>query len=501
MKMTGPQVFRILAALAVTLAGLSAPASAQVAGQARPITLAWNPGPAPDVVGYILYQGSTSGEYTSSTNVGNQTMAVVTDLRVGIPRFFAVTAFDRNGYESDFSNEINYTPSEADRLPYLAPLADQVIAEDSVATPLALNLANLGADPSSLVLEVRSSDPTLLPPDGIQLSGTGTNRSLVLRPAANQAGSVTVSLVARSGKASVTNSFRLVVQPVNDPPRLSTFEPQLLYADGSPAGLPFVVEDSDTPWSNLTITVTASAPALFPSQNVVVEGGGADRVLWLMAPTNQAGSAEITVTVSDGGTTSSGTTFHVSVVPANQGETVAVRYPGQGVKLRIANLLGTNGSGSAPLALTELPSTSTQGGTVTQRGGWVFYTPPASLDTPESMPLADAPPADYPGADSFTYTLADTYGGTAKRAVNVYIRSDTEDPRNLALETDEEGNVRLIFSGIPGRTYMLQYAEDPLSHTWQSPSTATADPVGIYEYLNRSPQSLPTRLYRASFNP
>jgi hypothetical protein len=71
------------------------------------ITLAWNPSPSPGVVGYILYYGPASHAYTNMVTVGN-----ATNVTIGIQPlsdyFFAVTAYDSFGLESDFSEELKY---------------------------------------------------------------------------------------------------------------------------------------------------------------------------------------------------------------------------------------------------------------------------------------------------------------------------------------------------------------------------------------------------------
>lgn len=75
------------------------------------VALAWNPDPVSGLVGYNLYQGTASGSYTNQIAVGLNTNATVAGLAYGVKYFFAVTAFTRDGLESPYSNEINYTPA------------------------------------------------------------------------------------------------------------------------------------------------------------------------------------------------------------------------------------------------------------------------------------------------------------------------------------------------------------------------------------------------------
>jgi len=72
-------------------------------------TLTWDPSPDIAIAGYHLYEGVASGTYTNVLDVGKVTMATVSNLVNGVTYFFVVTAYDTNGTESGFSDEVNYT--------------------------------------------------------------------------------------------------------------------------------------------------------------------------------------------------------------------------------------------------------------------------------------------------------------------------------------------------------------------------------------------------------
>jgi Divergent InlB B-repeat domain/Fibronectin type III domain len=73
------------------------------------VTLAWDPNTEPDLAGYKLYYGTASGDYAHAIDVGNTTMYTVTNLTAGDTYYFAVTAHDASGYESEHSNEVSTT--------------------------------------------------------------------------------------------------------------------------------------------------------------------------------------------------------------------------------------------------------------------------------------------------------------------------------------------------------------------------------------------------------
>jgi hypothetical protein len=59
-------------------------------------------------VGYNVYYGGASRNYTSLLNLGNTTNAVVGGLQEGKTYYFAVTAYTFDGSESDYSEEFIY---------------------------------------------------------------------------------------------------------------------------------------------------------------------------------------------------------------------------------------------------------------------------------------------------------------------------------------------------------------------------------------------------------
>ena len=75
------------------------------------VTLAWDPNTDPGLAGYKLHYGTQSRNYTNSIDAGNQTSYGALGLQAGMTYYFAVTAYDSQGLESDCSNEvIHYVP-------------------------------------------------------------------------------------------------------------------------------------------------------------------------------------------------------------------------------------------------------------------------------------------------------------------------------------------------------------------------------------------------------
>ena len=77
------------------------------AASAQTVTLAWDASPSASIAGYRIYYGTNARSYGFVTNAG-----LVQTQRVALPHpgrwFFAATAYDTIGLESDFSDEVQW---------------------------------------------------------------------------------------------------------------------------------------------------------------------------------------------------------------------------------------------------------------------------------------------------------------------------------------------------------------------------------------------------------
>jgi len=72
-------------------------------------TLAWDRNTESDIAGYRLYYGTASRDYTTRIDVGNTDQYTVTGLAAGVIYYFAATAYDVDGNESGFSEQVVHT--------------------------------------------------------------------------------------------------------------------------------------------------------------------------------------------------------------------------------------------------------------------------------------------------------------------------------------------------------------------------------------------------------
>lgn len=180
---------------------------------------------------------------------------------------------------------------------------------------------------------------------------------------------------------------------------------------------------------------------------------------------------------------------NVAVVTVNNAVPVAVadlfdtELDAPLVLLTSVDLLGndTDADGDS-LALASFSAASTAGGTVTQDGDELTYTPPVGFE----------------GVDTFTYTVNDgVWGGVSTSGTVTIVVGDPSaaPPANLAV-TMEGGGIVANFTGSPGSSYTLQRSDD--LDGWDDIDTDTASPEGAVQLTDPNP--LPIRgFYRVSY--
>ncbi len=79
----------------------------QERASAAQITLAWDE--SDGAAGYKIYSGTESNNYTWVVDVGNTISYTTANLTDGYTYYFAATAYDASGLESDYSDEVSYS--------------------------------------------------------------------------------------------------------------------------------------------------------------------------------------------------------------------------------------------------------------------------------------------------------------------------------------------------------------------------------------------------------
>lgn len=75
--------------------------------EAAHLDLAWSPNEEPDLAGYRVYYGTSPREYIGFVDTGKVTTCRLDNLLDHVTYFISVTAYDRAGNESGFSEEVS----------------------------------------------------------------------------------------------------------------------------------------------------------------------------------------------------------------------------------------------------------------------------------------------------------------------------------------------------------------------------------------------------------
>ena len=299
------------------------------------VTLAWNPSTDPTVVGYNIYYGGASGNYTNTLSAGNATNLTVSGLVAGDTYYFAATTYNSSDVQSPFSNEVSYSvPTNSvpgNQPPTLNPINNLTLNENAGLQTVTLSGITSGAanENQTLTVTATSSNTNLIPNPTVNYTSANTNGSLTFTPVLNANGSATISVSVNDGGASnniVTRTFTVTVKSVNQPPTLNPISNLTLNEN---AGLQTVTLSGITSGAanenqTLTVTATSGNTSLIPNPTVHYTSANTNGSLTFAPVTNANGSALVTVTVNDGGASNNivTRTFTVTVNPVNQPPTL-----------------------------------------------------------------------------------------------------------------------------------------------------------------------------------
>jgi hypothetical protein len=367
------------------------------------LTLTWDPSSGADVTGYNIYYGQVGGGFTNAIDVGGALTNTISGLQEAVTYFFFVSAYNSARIESDPSNVVNYSVpgTGTNTPPTISNIADQTTFQNIATAPIAFTVGDTQTPVAGLVVTSASSNPSLVPVSNIVLAGSGANRTVIITPALNQMGTATITLTVNDGSITTSDSLVLTVNPfINTPPTISSITDRSINEDSNTGTIAITIGDAHTTTGNLTLSGASSNPTLVPASNIGFGGSGASRTVTVTPAANQSGMATVTITVSDGLLSASGT-FVLTVNPVNDAPTIST----------LADQTINQGTSTGPIGLTigDIETTagslvvsgSSSNPTLVPNGNLVFGGSGASRT------VTVTPATDQTGTASITVTVND----------------------------------------------------------------------------------------------
>ncbi|MBL9167368.1 MAG: tandem-95 repeat protein [Verrucomicrobiales bacterium] len=322
--------------------------------------------------------------------------------------------------------------SAAARLDRILYSVDRTFVPDDAPVAEAFELTTLEDTPVDVTL--RGVDPERRPlayrilaqPQHGRLTG---NPPLVsFSPDPDFAGTDSFSYWVNDGQLdSSVAVVRVTVQPVNDPPTLSSI-PNVVVDEDLGWSVPFVVGDVESVAGELVLSASSSNETLIPSTQLRITGEGADRVLAGDPLPNQSGTALITLRVTDpqGGTSSRDFTLTVSSIndlpslSALPDQRIPEDHEGLLIPFRISDF--ETASASLQVTVSSSNRDLFLGGDLAVRGD--------SED--RQLSLRPAPHAF--GESQVTVEVLDTQGGSARTVFRVLVDPVNDAPTVALIE-------------------------------------------------------------------
>jgi hypothetical protein len=182
--------------------------------------------------------------------------------------------------------------------PTISPIADQT-TDENVALTIPFTVDDADTPATNLITAATTDNSALL---SVAVTGTGSSRVLTITPAAFQSGEGNVTVAVTDGTGVASTRFKVTVESVNQGPVISGLTDQFLPSNQT-GEFPFTVFDRESPASNLVVTATSLRPNF---ATVTVTGSDTNRVL-VFVPSGDQGQTFVSVTASDGQTTTTNT--------------------------------------------------------------------------------------------------------------------------------------------------------------------------------------------------
>ena len=284
-----------VATFLILLPGAGACAAAEV-------TLRWADNSSNES-GFRVERATGNGSFSQIATTGaNVTSYRDTTLAASTTYRYRVRAYNSAG-ASSYSNTASITtPSSSNTAPTISSIASRTISMNGTTGSISFRISDAQTSADRLTLIRSASNQTLVPLSNIVFGGSGTSRTVTIRPASNRTGWSTIWIKVSDGQLSSYISFVLSVSgsTTNTAPTISAISDRTIAPNGTTGPIPFTIRDNQTASSSLTLIRSASNTSLIPLSGITFGGSGANRTVTIRPAPNRTGWSTIWIKVSDG---------------------------------------------------------------------------------------------------------------------------------------------------------------------------------------------------------
>lgn len=362
-------------------------------------TLTFDPSTSPEVTGYKVYYGTASRVYDHTLDIGNATQHEITGLEPDTTYYFAVTAYDASGNESDYSEELTVNTETVNTLPSAADDTASTTEDTSVQIYV---LANDTDDDGDVLQITNLTTPAHGQADIM-------DEGVMYTPDQDYYGSDSFTYTITDGKNGTANAqVTVTISEINDPPQ--AVGDSAVTSEDSAVDIPVLANDSDRDGDSLSIyNITAPAHGL----TEIVDSG-----IRYTPEENYNGDDAFSYTISDGRYGTDSAQVNVSIEAVNDspiaGDVSVTTSENTAIDIPVLQ----NDTDIDGDELTIASVTRPEHGTAQISESAITYTPDEY----------------FHGYDVCNYTVSDGQGGSDTAAVSISVKSGVVPPQKLKMK-------------------------------------------------------------------
>jgi VCBS repeat-containing protein len=350
-------------------------------------------------VGLIIDAGAgrvASGVMTHRGYANSVAVPFSTSARItGVPEGLSATLFRTNVFDNPGRSELLFS---------IPTVAGQAYAVDLLFAEIWSGAFGVGRRVFDVMLEES------LAIDNLDVFATvGSNRALMRSFEVIGDGNLSIELLRVARNPNISG---IRIRPLSAPNTVPTITPiasQQTSEDSAITGIEFTVADAEG--QPLMVTVSSANTELLPAAGLVLSGTGANRQLSITPAANRFGTAQVTVSVSDGRATTT-RVFTVNVTSVNDAPSVGGDSAATWVNVAVDIPVLSNDSdsdGTLNVATVFITEQSPNGTAVPNADGTIRFSPNPG----------------FIGSTSFRYKVRDNDGGESLPAtVSVVVRGN-----------------------------------------------------------------------------